>query len=97
MEEKNQLLNIPIPFYDESLKGLIIRACMLNKYNMPLWLYELANLKACKGPIHVNYIDESKLEMLAEMLNIKVDMLSTLTFSNVFKDCEATIKKFQNI
>jgi hypothetical protein len=92
MEKKIKLITIPIPFYDESLKGLIIRACMLNKYNTPLWLYELANLIVRNRPIDVNYIDKSKLEILADILKVKVDMLSTLTFNNAFKDCEVTIK-----
>lgn len=92
MDNKTQLFNIPIPFDDESLKGLIIRACMYNYCNTPLWLYESANLKVRNRPIDVNYIDENKLDILTDMLKVKVDIVSNLTFNNVLKDCDVTIK-----
>lgn len=92
MERKQQLLNIPISFYDESLKGLIIRACMFNANNIPIWLYELANLRANHRPVDVYAIDDSELKEISEILNMEVEKLSTLTFNNSLKDCEATIK-----
>ncbi|MBA2939824.1 TniQ family protein [Paenibacillus sp. CGMCC 1.16610] len=91
MKEKSQLLNIPIPFYDESLKGLIIRACMLNKIKFPL-MYKFANLRSQNEPINVNDINETRLEKLGEILNIKADLLSSLTFHNAFKKCDIKIK-----